>query len=120
MMIKPKYILIDIVALFYGKEIKIRLFLVALFFCFGILRLVFLGSLIFEGVSRNPATSVMELFPTLVNNFLLITNVARTSVLDVGGGEAIDPPLLLKILLFGAIFLKVLVSECVLIIGLLW
>ena len=119
MMIKPKYILIDIVALFYGKEIKIRLFLVALFFCFGILRLVFVGSLIFEGVSRSPATSVMELFPTLVNNFLLITNVARTSVLDVGG-EAIDPPLLLKILLFGAIFLKVLVSECVLIIGLLW
>ena len=126
-MIKPKYILIDIVALFYGKEIKIRIFLVALFFCFIILRLILLGSLIFEGASRSPATSVMELFPTLVNNFLLITNVARTSVLNVAG--AINLPLLLKLLelhlllkisFFRAIFLKVLVSEFALIIGLLW
>ena len=84
--IKPKYILIDIVALFYGKEIKIRLSLIALFFYVAILRLTLLGSLIFEGVSRSPATSVMELFPNLVNNFSLITNVARTSVLDVAGG----------------------------------
>ena len=67
---------------------------------------------------RSPATSVLELFPTLFNNFLLITNAARTSVLDVSG--TIDPPLLLKISFFRAIFLEVLVSEFALIIGLLW
>ena len=60
-------------------------------FCFVILRLIFLGSLIFEGVSRSPATFMMELVPTSVNNFLLITNVARISVLDVAG--SLDPPL---------------------------
>ena len=35
-------------------------------------------SLIFEGVSGHPATPMMVLFPTLVNNVLLITNVARS------------------------------------------
>ena len=35
---------------------------------------------------------------TLVNNFLLITNVAKTSVLDVAG--AVDPPMILKISFF--------------------
>ena len=99
------------------KEIKIRLFLIALFFCFVILRLIYLGGLIFEGVSRSPATSVMDLFLILVNNFLLITNIARTSVLVVAG--ALDPTLLHKVLFSRAIFLKVLVSEFALIIGLL-
>ena len=101
-MVKSKCILSDIGALFYWKEIKIRLSLIALFFCVVILRLIVLGSLILEDVSRSPATSVMELFPTLVNNFLLITNVVRTSVLDVAG--AIDLPLLLKISFLGLYF----------------
>ena len=116
-MIKPKYILIDIVALFMEKEIKIRLSLIVLFFCFAILRSIYLGSLILEGVSRSPATSVMELFSILVNNFLLITDVARTSILDVAG--VLDPHLLFKVLFSRAMFLKVLVSEFALIIGLL-
>ena len=103
---------------FKEKETKIRYSLIALFFCFVILRLIFLGSLIFEGVSRSPATPVTEFFLTLTNSLLLITNVARTSVLDVAGD--LDPPLLLKVLFYRVIFLKVLVSEFVLIIGLLW
>ena len=102
---------------FTEKEIKIRLALIALLFCVVILRFILLESLIFEGVSRSPATSVMELFPTLVKNFLLIANVPRTSVLDVAA--TLDPPLLLKVLCFRVIFLKVLVSEFALIIGLL-
>ena len=103
---------------FTEKEIKISLSLIALFFCCVILWLIFWGSLIFMGVSWSPATSMIELSPTLINKFLLITNVARTSVLDVAG--ALDPPLLLKVLLFRDIFLKLLVSEFALIIRLLW
>ena len=86
---------------FTEKEIKITPSLIVLFFCFIILRLIFLGSLIFKGVSRIPATSMMELFPTLINNFLLITNVVRTSVLDVV--RVLDLPLLLKVLFFRVI-----------------
>ena len=56
-----------------------------LFFCFVILQVIFLGNLIFKGVSKGPATSMVELFPNLVNNFPLITNVARTSIIDVTG-----------------------------------
>ena len=67
---------------------------------------------------RSPATSVMELFPILVNNFLLIAYVTRTSVLDVAG--ALDPPLLLEVLFSRVMFFEVLVSEFALIIGLLW
>ena len=75
-------------------------------------------SLSFESVSRSPATSVMELFPPFVNNFLLITDVARTSILDFA--VAVDQPLLLQVLFFRVIFLKILVSEFVLTIRLLW
>ena len=60
----------------------------------------------------------MGLFLILVNDFFLITNVSRTSALDVAG--ALDPPLLLKILFSRVMFLKVFVSEFALIIGLLW
>ena len=115
-MIKLKYILIDSVTLFYGE--RNQAFSIGLFFCFVILRLIYLESSIFEGVVRSPATSVMELFPVLVSNFLLITNVARTSVLDVAG--ALDPFLLLRVLFSRVMVLKVLVSEFALIIGLLW
>ena len=38
-----------------------------------------------RGVSRTDATSKMELFVTLVNSFKSLTNVAKTSVLDVAG-----------------------------------
>ena len=100
------------------KEITIRLSLIALFFCFVILGSVYFGDLIFEGVSRSPATSVIELLSILVNNFLLITTVARTSILGIAG--TLDMSLLLKVLFSGVIFLKVLVSKFVLIIGLLW
>ena len=103
---------------FTEKEIKIILSLIALFFRFVMLGLIYLGSLIFESLSRSPATSVMELFLILVNNFLLNTNVARSSVLGVAG--AIDPPLLLKVLFYRVTFLKVLDSKFLLIIGLLW
>ena len=103
---------------FTEKEIKIILSLIALFFHFVILGLIYLGSLIFEGLSRSPATSVMKLFLILVNNFLLNTNVAKTSALGVAG--AIDPPLLLKVLFYRVTFLKVLDSKFLLIIGLLW
>ena len=102
---------------FTEKEIKIRLSMIVINFCFVILQLIFLGSLFSEGVSRSPAKSVMELLPTLVSKFQLITNVARTSALDVSG--ALDAPLLLKSLFF-RVFLKVLVSEFGLIIGLRW
>lgn len=81
-----------------------------LYFFFCYIAINFLGSLIFEGVSR-------RLFPILVNVFQLISNVAKTTVLDVAG--VLDLPVLLKVLLFGVIFLKVLVSEFALIFGLL-
>ena len=74
-----------------------------LFLCFVELQLIFLGSLIFKGVSRSPATSLMEPFSILVYNFLLITNIARISVLDIA--EALDPPLLLKVSFFRVLFL---------------
>ena len=61
---------------------------------------------------------MMELFPTLVNNFLLINNVTRISVLDFAG--ALYLPLLLKVLFFRVMFFKALISELALIIGLLW
>ena len=60
---------------------------------------------------------MMELIPTLVNNVLLVTIVVRTSALDFAG--TLDPPLLLMVLFLRVIFLKVLVSEFVLIIRLL-
>ena len=73
---------------FTEKEIKIRLSLIALFLCFVKFQLIFVGSLIFKSVY------MFELFSTLVYNYLLITNVAKSSALDVVG--ALDPPLLLK------------------------
>ena len=71
---------------FTEKEIKIMLSLIELFFRFVILGLIYLGSLIFEDLSRSTATSVMKLFSVLVNNFLIITNVAKTSILGVAEG----------------------------------
>ena len=71
---------------FTEKEIKIMLSLIELFFRFIILGLIYLGSLIFEDLSRSTATSVMKLFSVLVNNFLIITNVAKTSILGVAEG----------------------------------
>ena len=47
------------------KEVKIRLSLIALFFCLATFLLIFLGSLIFEVVSRSPAKSLTEPFSTL-------------------------------------------------------
>ena len=99
------------------KEIKIRLSLITLFFCFDILRLIFLGSLVLEGVSRSPETSMMELFPTLVNYFLLITNV---SWICLGCREGCRPASVTEVLFFGLIFSNVLVSEFPLNIELLW
>ena len=99
------------------KEIKIRLSLITLFFCFVILRLIFLGSLVLEGVSRSPETSMMELFPTLVNYFLLITNV---SWICLGCREGCRPASVTEVLFFGLIFSNVLVSEFPLNIELLW
>ena len=103
---------------FTEKEIKIRLSLIALFFCFVILQLIHLRSLIFESVSKSLETSVMELFLILVSNFLVFSNVARTSILGVVG--ALNPSLLLKFLFSRVILLKVLVFEFALIIGILW
>ena len=60
--------------------------LIELFFPVVILGLIYLGSLIFEDLSRSTATSVMKLFSVLVNNFLIITNVAKTSILGVAEG----------------------------------
>ena len=58
--------------------------------------LIYFGSLtLTKSVSRGTAISVMEIFPTLVNEFLLlITNAARISVFNVLG--AVDPSLLLN------------------------
>ena len=88
-----------------------------LFSSFVILRLILLGSLVFKDVSKRPATSVMKLFSNLVNNVLLITNVARNSVLNVE--RAPYPPLLLKVIFFRVTFLRVLVYEFALTFGLL-
>ena len=99
------------------KEIKIKLSLIASFLCIAKLQLTFLGSLNFEGVSRSPATSNGALFDSGYN-YLLITNVVRTSVLDIVG--ALDPPLLLMVVFFRVIFLKFFVSQFALIFGLLW
>ena len=35
------------------------------------------------GVARSPATSQMELFVTVVNNFKLLTKVKKNCILDV-------------------------------------
>ena len=82
-MIKAKFIFIAILRLFYGERNYNQAFSDCVIFCFVILRLIFLWSLIFQSVSRGSATSMMELFSTLVNNFQLITNIVRTSVLNV-------------------------------------
>ena len=51
------------------------------------------NSLAARDIIESNKASVIEFFVTLVNNFLLITNVARASALDVAG--ALDPPPLL-------------------------
>ena len=57
------------------KKLKLGFLWLLYFFYFVTLRLILSEILIFKGVSRCLETSVMELFPTLVNNFQLITNV---------------------------------------------
>ena len=44
---------------------------------------------ILKGVSRNSATSKIELFVTSVNGFQPLTNVTKDSILDVTG--VLDP-----------------------------
>ena len=116
-MIKRNIFWLTLWRYFTDKEIKIRLSLIVLFFRFVILRLVFLGSLVLEGVSGSPETSMMELFPTLVNYYLLITNVAR---ICLGCREGCRPASVTEVLFFRLIFSNVLVSEFPLNIELLW
>ena len=44
-----------------------------------------------RGVPRSPATSKMEHFVTLVNNFKLLTKVTKNCILDVA--RVLDRPL---------------------------
>ena len=48
-----------------------------------------------RGICRAPATSKMELFVTLFNNFQSLTNVTKNSILDVMG--VLDPSVLVRI-----------------------
>ena len=50
---------------------------------------------LFRGICRAPATSKMELFVSLLNNFQSLTNVTKNYILDVMG--VLDPSLLLHI-----------------------
>ena len=50
---------------------------------------------LFRGICRAPATSKMELFVNLLNNFQSLTNVTKNYILDVMG--VLDPSLLLHI-----------------------
>ena len=50
---------------------------------------------LFRGICRAPATSKMELFVTLLNNFQSLTNVTKNSILDVMG--VLDPSVLVRI-----------------------
>ena len=50
---------------------------------------------LFRGICRAPATSKMELFVTLLNDFQSLTNVTKNYILDVMG--VLDPSLLLRI-----------------------
>ena len=84
-MIKPKYIIDIIVALFYGERNQNQAFSDCV-----------IGNFFFEGASRSTVASVVEPFPTLVNKLQLMTNISRTSVLDVA--VPLHPSLLLKVL----------------------
>ena len=48
-----------------------------------------------RGICRAPATSKMELFVTLLNNFQSLTNVTKNSILDAMG--VLDPSVLVRI-----------------------